>query len=171
MRRVPSSSYCWIPVVHLIEGLALHRVVLRPTFYPHCQRASSSVPLGVQREIDAAIYRSTSKVKSASQSSGHGVRQPSEPPVSSSLSFVEGHIRLFCYPETMQQHCQLSRNGNDRLLPGVLSASLGQVEPHRLSALSLPNRPRMKLAHSVSSRRKYSLPAFVMLSCGSRSPD
>jgi hypothetical protein len=28
----------------------------------------------------------------------------------------------------MQQHCQLSRNGNDRLLPGVLSASLGQVE-------------------------------------------
>jgi beta-glucosidase len=43
--------------------------------------------------------------------------------------------------------------------------------PHRLSELSLPKRPRMKLAHLVSSRRRYSLPAFVILSCGSRSPD
>jgi hypothetical protein len=35
---------------------------------------------------------------------------------------------LFGYPETVEQNCKFSRNGNDRLLPGVLSTSFGQVE-------------------------------------------
>jgi hypothetical protein len=80
------------------------------------------------------------------------------------LSFVEWNIGLFGYPETMQQNCQFPCNCDDGLLSSVLSASLNQVETPPLSELSLPKRPRMKLAHSVSSRRKYSLPAFVILS-------
>ena len=49
-------------------------------------------------------------------------------PVSSSLSFIEGHIRLVCHPETMKQNCQFSRNSNDCFFPGILPASLGQME-------------------------------------------
>ena len=35
---------------------------------------------------------------------------------------------MFRYPEAMEQNCKFPRHGNDRLLPGILSASFGQVE-------------------------------------------
>jgi hypothetical protein len=60
------------------------------------------------------------KTKTRSQSSEHGVVATGEHGYYSSSFCVEGHVWFLGGPETMEQHCQLARDCNNRLIPGLL---------------------------------------------------
>jgi hypothetical protein len=66
-----------------------------------------------------------SKAKTRSQSSEHGVVATGKHDYSSSSFCVEGHVRLLCDPDAMEQNSQLTCHRNNRLVPGLLAALIG----------------------------------------------
>ncbi len=89
---------------------------------------ASSVPVGVERRVDAAISRSALKAKTRTQSSEHGVVATCEHRLLLSDSCVERHVRLLRGPDAMQQDGQLTRYRDNGLALGLLAASGGQMQ-------------------------------------------
>ena len=83
--------------------------------------------LGFERRVDAAISRSASKTKTRSQSSEHGVVATGEHDHLLGSLCVEGYIRLLRDPDAMEKDCQLARDSDDCLVPGLLASSGGKL--------------------------------------------
>jgi hypothetical protein len=85
--------------------------------------------LGFSRRVDAASYRTASfRAKVDTQSSEHGVVATNEHEQSSGGFRVEGHVRLLCGPDPMEQNSQLACHRDHRSILGLLASSSGKME-------------------------------------------
>jgi hypothetical protein len=132
----------------------------------------SSVPVGVSVEESMlpVIGRPRRGPKSAHSHRNTASSQQITRESSSGFC-VERHVRFLRSPDVMEQNGELACDGYNSSVLSLLASAITQMEAPRRREESSPRGRRMWLAHSISRLRKYTLPAFVIPSGGSRSPD
>src|ERR1700742_2407933 len=84
--------------------------------------------LGVERRVDAAIYRSALKTKVGSQSSERGIVATGKHGHRSGGCGIERHVGFLSGPQSMKQNGKLASYGDNGLAPGLLTASTSKVQ-------------------------------------------
>ena len=110
-------------VVVVASDVALHRVCIRTL--DELSWCKLGAGWGSRGESMLPFLGRSSKTKTRTQSSEHGVVATGKHVDLSSSLFVKRHIRLLRAPETVKQHGQLAGYCNNGLALGLLATSCG----------------------------------------------